>query len=33
MKKIKESNQKLGKSGQVVSQTLTPRPKHDRIQA
>jgi hypothetical protein len=33
MKKIEESTQKLGKSGQVVNQTFTPGPKHDRIQA
>jgi hypothetical protein len=31
MQKIGQVSQKLGKIGQNVNQTLTPRPKHDRI--
>jgi len=33
MEKIREVNQKLGKFGQSVNQTFTPRPKHDRMWA
>jgi hypothetical protein len=33
VKKGGEYNQKVGKVGRVISQMLTPRPKHDKIRA
>jgi len=32
-KRIKENNQNIGKTSWVVSQTPTPKPEHDKIQA
>jgi hypothetical protein len=33
MQKLGETNQKVGKTSCVVSQTPSPRPKHDKIRA
>jgi hypothetical protein len=33
VEKTKEDNQKVGKTNRTISQTLAPRPKHDKIQA